>query len=104
MAAVAIATALSATAATALADTERGNTLAAVCAGCHAPGTAAASVTETFPNIWGLNELALRQRLLDYQQDLGAPTLMNRIAKGYTEEELTLIAAAIAAVAPEEQP
>ena len=82
----------------------RGQQLAAVCAGCHAPGTAAASVTETFPNIWRLDEQALQQRLLDYRRDLGAPTLMNRIAKGYSDEELALIAAAIAASAPQDQP
>lgn len=77
-----------------------GAQLAAVCAGCHAPGTAAESVTETFPNIWRLDAAALLQRLLDYQQNLGAPTLMNRIAKGYTADELELIATAIAASAP----
>jgi sulfide dehydrogenase cytochrome subunit len=63
--------------------------LANPCAGCH--GTDGAS-PGPIPSIKGLSSKYLVSAMKDYKADKRAGTVMNRIAKGYTDEEINLIA------------
>lgn len=60
--------------------------LAMTCTGCHARSN------ESLPKLDTRSSDELYQTLLAYKQDVRAGTVMNRLAKGYTEEELKLIA------------
>jgi sulfide dehydrogenase cytochrome subunit len=66
-----------------------GVVLSMPCAGCH--GSDGASTGEA-PTIGGLSEAYLKATLVNYKNDARYGTVMNRIAKGYTEEELAAIA------------
>lgn len=63
-----------------------GKMLAYTCAGCH--GTDGSSVGPSSPHIAGLNPEYFVETMKSYQEDGNNPTIMNRIAKGYTEEQL----------------
>ncbi len=63
------------------------------CFTCHGPeGIGAASM----PTLRGKSADQLLARLLRFRQGAGDPTIMDRIARGYTEEELARIAEYIA--------
>ena len=64
--------------------------LADTCAGCH--GTDGASVGPATPNIAGLSETYFTDTMLAFKNDERASTVMGRIAKGYSEEEIKLMA------------
>lgn len=64
--------------------------LADTCAGCH--GTDGASVGPATPNIAGLSETYFTDTMLAFKNDERAGTVMGRIAKGYSEEEIKLMA------------
>lgn len=66
-------------------DSMLGNT----CAGCH--GTQGLSLSP-MPRIAGFNEKYLVTTMKHYQSGERFATIMDRIAKGYTEEELTALA------------
>lgn len=66
-------------------DSMLGNT----CAGCH--GTNGLSLSP-MPRIAGFNEKYLVNTMKHYQTGERSSTIMRRIAKGYTEEELTAMA------------
>ena len=61
-------------------------TLAATCSGCHAAGNTAMIDFATYTRD------SLSARLIQYRAETG-PTVMHRIARGYTDDQLTEIAA-----------
>ncbi len=80
-------------------DAEWTAAIAATCSACH--GTEGRIRTE-IPSIAGQPEIVLAAQLLAFREDLipGA-TVMPRLAKGYTEEELRAVAGYFAALSPE---
>jgi len=64
--------------------------LADTCAGCH--GTDGASVGPATPNIAGLSETYFTDTMLAFKNGDRYGTVMGRIAKGYSEEEIKLMA------------
>ena len=64
--------------------------LANTCAGCH--GTNGASAGEFMPSIAGMDKGYLYAVLSDYKSGLRPSTIMGRIMKGYTEQEIWAIA------------
>ncbi len=65
----------------------------ASCTGCHAPGGAVAAL----PGIHGRPAEEIAGIMREYREDARPATLMNRIAKGFSEEETRAIAAWLAA-------
>ena len=64
--------------------------LADTCAGCH--GTGGSSTGPATPTIAGLEEEYFNEVMADYKSGARASTIMGRIAKGYTEEEIAAMA------------
>ena len=64
--------------------------LSETCAGCH--GTDGASGGPAIPTIAGMNGEYFVELMQGYQKDEVYGTIMNRIAKGYTDEEVALMA------------
>ena len=64
--------------------------LAGACAACHGPGGISAGPAT--PSIAGMTEEYLEFSMQDYKSDTRKSTVMNRIAKGYSDEEIKLIA------------
>lgn len=62
------------------------------CVICHHDG---AENANDIPSLEGLTETQLRQSLLDFKYDKTPSTLMSRIAKGYSDDELAAVAAFI---------
>jgi len=60
------------------------------CAGCH--GTDGASTGPATPNIAGLSETYFTDTMLAFKSGERPSTVMGRIAKGYPEEEIKLMA------------
>lgn len=60
--------------------------LAYTCAGCH--GTDGSSAGPSSPSIAGLDPEVFMDAMQDYKVDLRNSTIMNRIAKGYTDEQI----------------
>ena len=74
-----------------LAGTAGAVDLANTCAGCH--GTDGNSVGPATPSLAGISSEYFKEAMMDYQDPEGrASTIMSRIAKGYTEEEINLMA------------
>jgi cytochrome subunit of sulfide dehydrogenase len=71
-----------------------GSVLAATCTGCHGP--AGRSVAE-IPPINGRTEQQLLSAMLDFKNDRRPATMMNRHAKGFSDDELAAIAREISA-------
>jgi len=62
-----------------------GATVAYTCMGCHgANGISKGSIV----SLAGRNAEIMNQQLLDFKSDKRKGTVMNRLAKGYTDEEL----------------
>ncbi len=66
----------------------RPETIANVCAGCH--GTNGALAKPGMPELKG-REDDLPKALLDFKYDREQGTMMNRIAKGFSDEELVAV-------------
>lgn len=64
------------------------------CMSCHRED--AHSSKTDIPALDGLSEQQISQALLDFKYDRTGATLMPRIAKGYSDEELRSVAASIA--------
>lgn len=65
--------------------------LAATCANCH--GTNGVSVPDvTIPKINQLSESVMYERLMEYKSGKREGTIMPQLAKGYTEEQLKIVA------------
>lgn len=73
----------------ALAEVSRGELMASSCFTCHGPGGRGA---DSMPPIRGLGEERLLELLEDFKAGERDPTIMDRHAKGYTDEELRELA------------
>ena len=67
---------------------------AASCTGCH---PASARVTSPVPRLGGLDRAAIVKAMQDFRTGQRTGTVMDRIAKGFTDEEIQAIAAWYAA-------
>ncbi len=72
--------------------------MAAACDTCH--GTGGNSVGGVPPSLAGRNSAELFQAMKDFQSGKRPATLMHQQAKGYTDQQLQLIAAYYAALKP----
>jgi sulfide dehydrogenase cytochrome subunit len=63
--------------------------LASGCSGCH---TNSPRITTAIPRIVGLPEAAIAEALRAYRAEQRPATVMDRIAKGFTDEEITQLA------------
>ena len=77
------------------ADIRGAAALTGTCAGCH--GTNGYSVGDTMPSIAGLNKRYLIKTMEDFKTDVRPSTIMGRIARGYSDQDLETIAAFFAA-------
>ena len=64
--------------------------LAASCSGCH---TSADGLTTAIPRIRGLPEVVFMQAMEGFRTGKRSATVMDRIAKGLTEDEIKQLAA-----------
>jgi len=67
---------------------------AASCSGCH---PTSARVTSPVPRLAGLDRAAIVKAMQDFRSGQRTGTVMDRIAKGFTDEEIQAIAAWYAA-------
>ncbi|MGH8033529.1 MAG: c-type cytochrome [Luteimonas sp.] len=63
---------------------------AAACSGCH---TASVNVASAVPRLLGLKQAAIVQAMQDFRSGRRTATVMDRIAKGFSDEEIQAIAA-----------
>jgi cytochrome subunit of sulfide dehydrogenase len=63
---------------------------AASCSGCHPDST---RVTSPVPRLGGLDRTAIVKAMLEFRSGQRAATVMDRIAKGFTDDEIQAIAA-----------
>ena len=63
---------------------------AAACSGCHPAST---RVTSPVPRLAGRDAAAIVKAMQDFRSGTRAGTVMDRIAKGFTDEEIQAIAA-----------
>ena len=80
--------------ATQLSATPTATMLADTCAGCH--GTDGASAGPATPSIAGNSEIYMVDTMLAFKSGERPSTVMGRIAKGYSEEEIKLMASVFA--------
>ncbi|MYN10064.1 c-type cytochrome [Pseudoduganella aquatica] len=75
-----------------------GARLAATCTGCH--GTNGATTGTALPPLAGQSREALLTSLQAFKSGARPATVMTQIAKGYSEEQLAMLAAYFAAQRP----
>jgi len=63
---------------------------AAACSGCHPAST---RVTSPVPRLAGRDAAAIVKAMQDFRSGTRAGTVLDRIAKGFTDEEIQAIAA-----------
>jgi cytochrome subunit of sulfide dehydrogenase len=63
---------------------------AASCSGCHPAST---RVTSPVPRLVGLDRAAIVRAMQDFRSGQRAATVMDRLAKGFTDDEIQAIAA-----------
>ena len=63
---------------------------AAACSGCHPTSS---RVTSPVPRLIGLDRAAIVRAMQDFRSGQRAGTIMDRIAKGFTDDEIQAIAA-----------
>ena len=68
-----------------------GAMLANTCAGCH--GTYGHSAGELMPSLAGMDKRYLSKTMEDFRSGARPSTIMGRIAKGYSDQEIAAIAA-----------
>jgi len=78
--------ALALTSSAALADGHRSSLLSYTCAGCH--GFNGVSTGPATPSIAGMNDEGFIEAMKAYKTDERPSTIMGRIAKGYSDEEI----------------
>ena len=71
---------------------DEGAVLAASCAGCHRDGP---SQPDGIPGLGGLSADDIREKLLAYRSGELRGSLMNRLARGYTESQIRQLADAL---------
>jgi cytochrome c553 len=69
--------------------------LAAACSGCHAPAE-----TDAIPSLEGWSAEALAASLTALKAYAGGSTVMHRLARGYSDEEIATIAGYLGEEAP----
>ena len=79
-------------------DTSAGRNLAAACFTCH--GTNGHSVGGIPPSLAGRDRDELFRTMKEFQAGKRPATIMHQQAKGYTDEQIKLIAAYFASVKP----
>ncbi|HEX2830910.1 MAG TPA: cytochrome c [Burkholderiales bacterium] len=79
-------------------DPNAGRNLSAACFTCH--GTGGNSVGGVPPGLAGRDSAELFQTMKDFQSGKRPATIMHQQARGYTDEQLKLIAAYIATLKP----
>lgn len=77
------------------AEITRGAVMASTCFACH--GTDGKS-PGAIPSIFGIPEQSMIAMMNAFREDLRASTVMNRHAKGYTDEEIASIAKYLSAI------
>ena len=80
------------------ADPNVGRNLSATCALCH--GTDGKSVG-TFPALAGQDKAVLAVKLKDFKAGKGSPTIMHQLSKGFSDEQIDLMAAYFSAQSPQ---
>ncbi len=70
-------------------DPNVGRNLAATCALCH--GTDGKS-TGTFPALAGQDKTAIAAKMKEFKAGKHSPTIMHQISKGFTDEQIDLMA------------
>jgi sulfide dehydrogenase cytochrome subunit len=68
-----------------------GSMLSYTCAGCH--GTDGYSAGDVMPSLAGMDKRYLHKSMLDFRSGARPSTIMGRIARGYSDEEIAAIAA-----------
>lgn len=76
-------------------DPDLARNLAATCTGCH--GTNGATQGNALPPLAGQPKDQLLQSLKDFKAGKRPATIMTQLAKGYTDEQLEILAAYFAA-------
>ena len=71
------------------ADNLRAYMLASSCAACHGPG---GNSPGNIPSLVGKSKKYIETSLRDFKSGTAEATVMNRLAKGYTDEEIAIIA------------
>ena len=66
-----------------------GRDIAASCAGCHAQNIPLGKI----PSLAGLGKAELVRRLIEFKSSRRAGSVMPQLAKGYTDEQIDLVAA-----------
>ncbi len=77
-------------------DVHYARSLAATCFTCH--GTDGRSVGGVPPSLAGQNKVLLLQKMKDFKAGKSPATIMHQQAKGYTDEQLEVIAGYFASV------
>jgi len=72
------------------ADPNAGRNLSATCALCHGADGKSAG---TFPALAGQDKVVLAGKLKDFKAGKGSPTVMHQISKGFSDEQIDLLAA-----------
>ena len=67
--------------------TDRSASLAAACSGCHAQGGVAIVSLENYP------EDLMIEALLRYKSEENGTTVMHRLARGYSDDDIVLVSA-----------
>ena len=67
------------------------------CSGCH---PSSAQVASPIPRLAGRDKAELAKAMLDFRSGARAGTVMDRIAKGFTDDEIQALAAWYAAQQP----
>lgn len=80
------------------ADAQYARSLAATCFTCH--GTDGRSVNSVPPSLAGQNKDYMLKQMLEFRDGKRPATVMHQQAKGYTPEQLALIAGYFASVTP----
>jgi len=83
------------------ADPNYARNLAATCANCH--GTAGRSAGG-MPSLLGADKARMLQQLHDFRTGARPATVMHQLAKGYSDEQLELIAGYFAGLKPAQFP
>jgi len=73
-----------------------GSMIGNTCAGCH--GTLGSAENAIIPPLAGLDEAQLVATMLAYRDGSLRGTIMNRVARAYTDEEIAAMAAYFAAL------
>lgn len=81
------------------ADPTTGRNLAATCAQCH--GADGKGAVSAFPALAGQDKATLVGKLKYFKEGKGALTIMHQIAKGFSDEQIDLMAAYFSAQSPQ---